>query len=341
MSAMRCGLVISCAALICTGVCSGARAAEPEDFLPPIAIIDFHGLRGHSEDDVRKVLPFKEGDRVALKPGYDDGSAIARALNVAQANLSFVCCTPEEQFMVFVGIAEAAPPSWPAPPGGAARLPMSIIQADEEFKSLFFQLLKSGGLAPSDHSQGHDLAPHPPLRALQDGFVSFARENRALIQQVLTESADEKHRAVAAMLAGYLPDKAIAAKLLAQASSDPDASVRNNSTRALAIIAEYALVHPELGIHIDAGPFIDMLNSPTWTDLNKGIFVLSVLTVPRDPALLAQLRQRALPALIDICRWKSAGHAEPGCAVLRRVEGLPERSGPEGRAEVLTRLEAN
>ena len=338
---MRSGRLLSCAALICTGACSGAWAAEPEDLLPPIAIIDFHGVRGHTEDEVRKVLPFKEGDRVKLKPGYDDGSAIARALNVAQANLSFVCCTPEKQYMVFVGIAETAPPAWPAPPRGAARLPMLIIQADGEFKSLFFDRLESGGLAPSDHSQGHYLDPHPPLRALQEKFVSFARENRALIQQVLTDSADEKHRAIAAMLAGYLPDKAIAAKLLAQASSDPDANVRNNATRALAIIAEYAMAHPELGIHIDAGPFIGMLNSPTWTDLNKGIFVLSVLTVPRDPALLAQLREKALPALLDICRWESPGHAEPGCAVLRRVEGLPERSGSEGRAEVLARLKAN
>jgi hypothetical protein len=251
-----------------------------------------------------------------------------------------VCCTADQKMIVYDGIAETAPSSGPKAPEGPARLPESMIRAHEQFTSTLFELIKSGSHAPSDHSQGHYLDPRPPLRAIQDGFVNFSRNEAALVQQVLAGSSDSSHRAVAATLAGYMPDKAVAAKVLSRAASDPDPGVRNNATRALAIIAEYANEHPALGIRIEAAPFIDMLNSVVWTDLNKGIFFLDKLSVSRDPALLAELRRKARPALIDICRWKSAGHADPGCTVLRRVEGLPDRPGPEGRDEILRRVEA-
>jgi hypothetical protein len=330
---MRTRLFLALAALTCTFT----QAADARD-LPPIGIIDFHGLRAHSEAAVRKLLPFKEGDDIPQVPEKAIGDAIADTLRVPQVGLSYVCCTPDQKTIVFVGIAETAPSSWRKAPEGPARLPESMIRAYEQFMSVIFELIKSGSHAPSDHSQGHYLDPRPPLRAIQEGFVTFARTEAGLVQQVLAESSDPTHRSVAAMLAGYMPDKAVAATVLSRAALDPDSGVRNNATRALAIIVEYAHEHPDLGIRIEAAPFIDMLNSPTWTDLNKGIFFLDTLA-SRDPELLAELRRKARPALIDICRWKSEGHAAPGCAVLRRVEGLPDRPGPEGREEILRRVD--
>lgn len=314
-------------------VCVCARADDPG--FPPIGLIDFHGLRSHTEAEVRKLLPFEEGDAIPSEPPDALGSSIAGALDVARVELSFVCCTPELKTIVFVGVAETAPRSRLAPPTGSARLPDEMIRAYQQFMSIVIELVKSGRKAASDHSQGHYLDPHPPLREIQESFVAFARDEFGIVKLVLTESTDSSHRAAAAMIAGYLPDKAVAAKALARAARDPDSGVRNNATRALAIIAEYALAHPELKITIDPAPFVDMLNSPTWSDLNKGIWVLDSLSASRDPVLLAALRQQARPALLDICRWKSTGHAEPGCAVLRRAEGLPDRPGPEGRDEVL------
>jgi hypothetical protein len=289
---------------------------------------------------VRKLLPFVEGDRIELKPGYDDGSAVARALGVPQVNLEFVCCTPEQKVIAFVGVAETAPPPRLEAPKGPERLPETIMRTHDEFMARFWELISSGRQAPSDHSQGHYLDPDAALRMIQERFLLFARENAELAMHALANSADPRHRAVAAIIVGYLPDKKIAAGALTRASSDPDPTVRNNATRALSIIAEYSLAHPELEIRIDAKPFIALLNSPTWTDLNKGILVINWLSASRNPALLAELRQKARPALIDICRWQSPGHAEPGCTVLRRVEALPDRPGPEGRAEVLARAGA-
>lgn len=327
----------TCIALAALAVCARAPA-EPDEFLPPIGIVDFHGLRSHSEAEVRPLLPFKEGDRVKRAPGYKDGSAVARALGVPQVNFSFICCTPDQKVIAFIGVAEKPPPPWPAPPAGSERLTDDMMKACDEANERISELVRSGKPEPEDHSQGHSLNAWPPLRSAQERLVAFARERPGLIVKVLANSSDAAHRAAAATLTGYLPDKAAAAKALAAASSDPNPTVRNNATRALGIIAEYSLAHPELKIHIDPAPFIAMLNSPTWTDLNKGIFVLSSLSASRDPDLLARLRNEARAALIDICRWKSTGHGTPGCIVLRRVEGMPDWGE---REEVLKRAGAD
>jgi hypothetical protein len=69
-----------------------------------------------------------------------------------------------------------------------------------------------------------------------------------------------------------------------------------------------------------------MLSSIVWTDRNKASAVLWPLTQHRDDALLQQIRDRALPALIDMCGWRTAGHAFMPCIILERVVGLPDRN---------------
>ena len=127
MTRMRHSLVIGIAVF----ACAGTQAGEADDQMPPIGIIDFHGLRSYSVDEVRKLLPFVEGDRIELKPGYDDGSAVARALGVPQVNLEFVCCTPEQKVIAFVGVAETAPPPRPEAPKGPERLPETIMRTHD------------------------------------------------------------------------------------------------------------------------------------------------------------------------------------------------------------------
>jgi hypothetical protein len=87
----------------------------------------------------------------------------------------------------------------------------------------------------------------------------------------------------------------------------------------------YAAEHPDLGIEFSSEPFIEMLASGGWTDLNKSSWMLVSMTRARDPVLLNELQEEALPALIDICRWELTGHAEAGCRILERILGLPEQ----------------
>jgi hypothetical protein len=67
-----------------------------------------------------------------------------------------------------------------------------------------------------------------------------------------------------------------------------------------------------------------MLNSVEWTDRNKSSLVLLRLTEKRDAAILSSLRQRALQSLVEMSRWKSAGHAYAPFFILGRVGSLPE-----------------
>jgi hypothetical protein len=308
------------------GVWALTASAAPPDVLPPIGTIDFFGLRTVKEADVRKALPFKEGDLLERDRLVRDGTAVARALGVAEVTLAYICCTQDQKMMAYVGVAEKNTLGQERTlPGysGTARLPEEMILAYDEFGTELVEAIKQGQ-AREDHSQGHALNDYPPMRAIEQKFLDYARDNVALASEVLTSAADTRHRAAAAMILGYAPDKRAVVGALARGVSDSEKTVRNNATRALGVIAEYSLAHPDLGIHIDAAPFVEMLNSVVWTDRNKGLMVLTQLTAPRDAALLQQLRDNARPALDDMCRWKNPGHAMSACLILRRVDGKPD-----------------
>ena len=102
---------------------------------------------------------------------------------------------------------------------------------------------------------------------------------------------------------------------------DANDGVRNNATRALGVLAESS---PKVAARIPATPFIEMINSGSWTDRNKGSWVLESLTNNRDPKLLAQLRAEALPSLIEMARWHSNGHAYTARILLGRIAGIEE-----------------
>lgn len=54
--------------------------------------------------------------------------------------------------------------------------------------------------------------------------------------------------------------------------------------------------------------------------------MLVALTESRDPKLLTALRTDALDSLIEMARWRSAGHAEAALTILGRMAGLSEDS---------------
>jgi len=56
----------------------------------------------------------------------------------------------------------------------------------------------------------------------------------------------------------------------------------------------------------------------------KSSYALLALTDKRDPVILSELRQKALPSLVEMARWKSSGHANAPFFLLGRVAGLPE-----------------
>lgn len=304
---------------------------------PPIGIIDFYGLRSVSEHRVRQALQIKEGD--SLPESREEAQRRLQELpNVQQARLNFVCCEGGKSIL-YVGIREKGAPSlqFRSAPKGAIRLPETIIQAGEAFDDAFTEGIQKGD-AGEDDSQGHALFSYPKARAIQERFITFAAQDLKLLRAVLHESANAQHRALAAQIIGYAANKREVVKDLVFGMSDPDRNVRNNSMRALAVIAGFAQRFPKQRIKVPVKPFIDMLNSIEWTDRNKSSFALYQLTEKRDPAVLAKLRVRALPSLVEMSRWKS-GHALSPFFVLGRAgnfsEGEIQKEWDSGNREAL------
>jgi hypothetical protein len=133
-----------------------------------------------------------------------------------------------------------------------------------------------------EYSNGYALMNDSSARALQLQFIPIARDNYELLKRVLNNSKYFYHRAFAAQMMAYSSDKAIVINDLLPAIYDANEVVRNNTARALALLADYMSNHVP-GVKIPAEPFIQMLNSYVWTDRNKGSMVLRFLTNDRDP----------------------------------------------------------
>src|SRR5262249_24445663 len=149
--------------------------------------------------------------------------------------------------------------------------------------------------------------------------ITFAARDLNLLRDVLRHSADAEQRALAAQVVAYAANKQAVVKDLVEAMRDPAEEVRNNAMRALAVMAGSARQTAKQQIRIPARPFSEMLNSIEWTDRNKSSFALLRLTDKRDPAVLAELCQKALPSLIEMAHWKSSSHANAPFFLLGRV----------------------
>ena len=227
--------------------------------------------------------------------------------------------------MLYVGITEEGAPEVKLrpPPGGASRLSVDIVSLGQAHEDAHQRAIMRG-IVSEDISEGHALSSDSTVRMIQRRFATVAASNLDSLRTVLRTSADAGHRALAAQIMGYAANKQSVVENLVDAMRDPVAVVRNNATRALALIAGLAQRRPELGIRVPYEPFIDLLNSLAWTDRNKASLALMQLTESRDPAMLAALKARAFDSIVDIARWTNPGHAVPGVFMLARIAGIPD-----------------
>jgi hypothetical protein len=301
----------------------GALQAAPADTL---SSVDLYGLRTVPEAAVRAAIGLRPGDPV---PQSADSirARVAALPGVAEVDVARVCCADDGGTMLYVGIRETgtAAAAYRAAPTGAARLPEEIFAAGAAFQGALMSAVRGGNIQEDD-SLGYPLARDSAMRAVQERFISFAARDADVLRNVLLTSADAGHRALATQIIAYHPDRQAVARDLLHAVGDPDDEVRNNAVRALAILAGWANEHPEAGIRIPAEPFIGFLNSVLWTDRNKGVFALIALTESRDPALLAQLRARALPSLVEMARWTNPDYAMAAYVILARIAGLDDEA---------------
>jgi len=169
---------------------------------------------------------------------------------------------------------------------------------------------------------GYALSDYPPARAIQLKMRSFALANEVLLQNVLMNSSDDHHREVSAQIIGYSLQSESQARALSYAVKDQDEAVRNNALRALWLIVES---NPEMAKNVSIGNICELLQSGSWSDLNKASLLLSAMTKIRDQDMLISLRQdEVLERLIEIARWSFTGHNEPARYILGRIAGINE-----------------
>jgi hypothetical protein len=300
----------------------GAARAPTQDH-PRIGIIDFYGLRHVSESQAREALKILEGEKVPDSVTEAE-HRLAALPGVLSARVSRTCCDGGRAIL-YVGIEEQGSPvlRFRSAPQGSIRLPDDVVQVGDDFDKTALQAIQRGD-AGEDDSKGHALMHDPTARAIQERFITCAARDLSRLRDVLRHSDNGKHRALAAQVLGYAVDKRAVVGDLVYAMKDSSDEVRNNSMRALWVMAKLASRSPELKIRVPTKPFIRLLNSPVWSDRNKSSLALMELSDNRDPALLISLQRQALRSLIEMARWKSDGHAAAAFWLLGRITGSSE-----------------
>ena len=303
-------------------LCVGAASLTAQ--VPRVGIIDFYGVRKVPLEKLRAALGFQAGDRMPSSKG-DVEERLEKVPGVVRANLEAVCCE-NGKAILYVGIEEKGAISFELrdPPESAVLLPPEIHSAYHRFVDLLGEAVRKGEVR-EDLSRGHSLIEYPPARAVQEEFVGLAGKYLPQLRETLRQSADEEARAVAAYVIGYAPNKRDIVDDLQYAMRDPDATVRANAMRALSAVIVYAAGNPDAEIRAPLTWFVEMLNSLYWTDRHSAAVALATFTEKRDPNLMAHLRERALPALVEMARWQHLPHALPAFMILGRVAGLEEK----------------
>lgn len=304
-------------------VCLAAATAAAQN--PVVGIIDFYGFREVSETRAREVLGVSEGGELPSSR-IDAEEALEQIPGVVRARILATCCEDGEAIL-YVGIEEKGAPHFDFrdPPSELVVLPEEVHDTYVHFVAALEEAVRLNETA-EDFTNGHSLMANAACRVYQERFVELATAHLDILRDVLRNSYNEEHRAMAAYIIGYAPGKREVVNDLMYALRDPDETVRDNAMRALAAIEVLARLRPTLDIEIPPTWLIEMLNSLIWTDRTAAAVNLVNLTENRDAAALAQLRDRALPALVDMASWKSLPHALPGFILLGRALGVEEEA---------------
>jgi len=291
-----------------------------------VTSLDFHGVRSFDEQALRQKLALHEGDMLTRAMadafGNHPETLLPTMPGISRVRVSYVCCSDRGGVAVFVGVEETGSRhlSLRARPTGAVRLSDELLTAYHDVEAALFNAVQNGR-ANEDDSEGHALLTDDAEgRAAQSRMIVLVAPNLKLLRQVLRDSADDAHRAAAAMMLGYASDKNAVVADLVRAVTDSSDGVRNNAVRALAVFSAKKKAPPRVPYE----SIIALLDSAIWTDLNKASFALFQISESRDPRFFAALKKPARQVLAGIAHWHSRDHALPGYMILGRLAGFDD-----------------
>lgn len=292
--------------------------------MPRVGTLDFFGVHKVPEARLRQALGTREGEPLPASKG-DAEERLDKVSGVVESHLEAVCCE-SGKVILYVGIEErgAAHFDLREPPDGEETLPQEITDTYRRFLEAFEDASRRG-VTDEDLTQGHSRMADLRARAIQDMFPALARTHMNELRSVLHNSEDEEQRAIAAYVIGYSPEKGSIVNDLQFALKDADSGVRVNAVRNLMALSVLERLHPDSGVRVEPTWFVEMLHSLSWTDRTRAMGALQILTDKRDPAVLDLLRERALPDLVEMARWKTLAHALPAYILLGRIAGIPDQ----------------
>ena len=295
-------------------------AAQP----PKIGDINFYGLRKLAPEKILSALDLKSGDPLPPSKG-DLEDRLELIAGVVAARVEAVCCEGANATL-FIGIEEKGAPHFDTrqPPAGSATLPEDVMNAYREYMGAVERATQLG-TAAEDLTAGESHIGDVSARLFEDRLAGLATDRIDLLRDVLRNGAEPEERAVAAAVIGYAPKKDQAIKDLQFALQDAEPAVRANAVRAMMAIAVLAQKRPELGLRIEPIWMVEMLNSLVLGDRQQAALALVTLTEQRNAATLDLIRERALPSLVDMARWKTLRYALPAFLLVGRTAGVPEQ----------------
>jgi hypothetical protein len=304
------------------------QAQTAVDVSPRIGLIEVFGVRKASMAKIRAAIGANVGD--PLPPSEATEDRINKVPGIAASRMEASCCTNDGKMILYVGVEDRDAPhlEFHPAPSGDVRLPSDLYDS-------YLGLLEAvegsirGHNADEDLTNGYSLMADPYARIIQTGFISSVENNLALLDQVLRESSDPEQRAAAAYLLPYGPrlrKSKIITDALQFALRDQEDIVRKNALRSLRAVYVGAKLHPDQDVAIEPAWLVEMLNSVVWSDRRTAAQILADLTEDRKQDTLDLIRERALPAVIEMARWQTLDHALPAFVLAGRVAGVDEKA---------------
>jgi hypothetical protein len=300
--------------------------AGVNDITPRVGVIEIYGARKVAAQKIRTAIGAKPGDLLPSRAEAEE--RIGKLPGVVVSRVEAVCCSGRSM-VLYVGIEERDAPhmEYHDTPTGNLALPPVLFTAYRNFLDEVAGSIR-GRNDDEDLTAGYSLMQDPACRSLQNSFVPAVAADLPAIDRVVRESADPEQRAAAAYLLQYGPRGPHTTKTVVDgllfALRDSDDDVRANAVRALKAVAVGAKLHPEQQVRIEPTWFVELLNSVVWSDRRDASQALVNLTESRDPDTLAMLRERALPSIIEMARWRELPHALPAFILAGRIAGLDE-----------------
>ena len=280
--------------------------------LPRIGDINFYGVHRLQPEKLMAAMGVHPGDRLPASKG-DLEARLSEVQGVVDSRVEAVCCDGPNATL-FVGVEERLGPHFDTrgAPSGGAILPDAVMDRYHEYLAASGRSARTGSGADAE------------TQRLGAEFTAYAAGHLALLRDVLRNSSQGEQRAAAAEIVGWIENKSQVINDLQYALADSDESVRANAARSLRSFAVLAHKQPELGLKIAPVWLVAMLNSVVLSDRMQAARTLVVLTDTADPPVLVLLRERALPALVEMARWKTPEYALPPFLLLGRVMGVAE-----------------